>query len=103
MTIDEVAALPRLFRVTMPDDAMKPKAPQGRWVAFERTVTADAGKRVLVRAADGRIYFRKYKVLETGGRWAATPDNDSYPPLFSDTDGLMIMARMLYVETPDED
>lgn len=103
MTTDEVAALPRLFRLPMPDDAMKPKAPQGRWVAFEAATTAEAGRRVLVRAADGRMYFRKYKVLETGGRWAAVPDNDAYPPLYSDADGLQIVARMRYVETPDED
>lgn len=103
MTVEEVAALPRLFRVAMPDDAMKPKAPQGRWVAFEKAGSAEAGKRVLVRAKDGRLYFRKYKLLEAGGRWAAMPDNDSYPPLYSDTDGLQIVARMRYVETPDED
>lgn len=103
MTIEETAALPRLFRLPMPDDAMKPKAPMGRWVAFEVATTAEAGRRVLVRAGDGRVYFRKYKLLETGGRWAAMPDNDSYPPLYSDSDGLAVVARMLYVETPDED
>lgn len=103
MTIEEISALPRLFRLPMPDDAMKPKASMGRWVAFEVATIAEAGKRVLVRTGDGQIYFRKFKLLEAGGRWAAMPDNDSYPPLFSDVDGLTIVARMLYVETPDED
>lgn len=104
-TMDKIEAgdLPQRFRVKMPDNAMAPKAREGWWVAFERADLGEAGKRVLVRTRTGSVYCRRYTEPDSSGRWIAKPDNGDFQQFDSVEHGLTVVARMLYVETPDED
>lgn len=80
-----------LFWVSLPDDAMAPRAPAGKMICFDRRETARAGDGVLVRDRDGALYFRLYRAA-AGGRWTAAALNPSFEPLDSERDGLQVVA-----------
>lgn len=83
--------MPATFRVAAPDDAMSPRVRAGRVVEFEAASSAAFGDGVLVRASDGRLYFRLYAEAKRGG-WEARPLNDVYRTLTPEADGIVIVA-----------
>lgn len=80
-----------IFWTKLPDDSMAPRAPAGKLVCFDATMTAQPGDGVLVRDRTGGFYFRQYKA-GPAGRWAAHAINTAYEPLDSERDGLEVVA-----------
>lgn len=84
--------LPALFRAVIPDDAMGPEYPRGCIVNFSTTEGPPRARDlVLVRDADGGVYFREYQVGRAG-RWQAVALISGYQPLDSEADGLRVLA-----------
>lgn len=88
--------LPPLFRVAAPDDAMAPRVRAGQLVEFDRDAAPRPGDGVLVIDADGRPYFRVYR-LRRPGHWEAQALNDAYSPLDSQRDQLQVAGVLTAV------
>jgi hypothetical protein len=70
-----VPHLPSKFQVAVPDDAMAPRVPVGTNVEFDQTLTPQDGDGVLIRCADGEVYFRLYRDTFDGHFEAVALDN----------------------------
>ena len=86
-------ALPEVFTVALPDDAMAPDAPAGSVVTFAKASSAESGDGVLVKDKDGGLYFRQFRA-RTLTSWQAMAKNPDYLPLESEADGLGVVAVM---------
>jgi SOS-response transcriptional repressor LexA len=86
--------LPALFRVAAPDDSMAPRVRAGEIVEFSTTETPRPGDGVLVRTAQGGLYFRRYRQAH-GDAWEAYPVNEAYRTLASDRDELTLVAVLV--------
>jgi hypothetical protein len=91
--------LPRVFRLPIESAEMEPRVRRGAWVQFASHLADDAmpGDGVLVKDATGEMHFRVYKAGKPG-TWEAHAANDNFEPLFSDRDGLEILAVLTAVE-----
>lgn len=84
--------LPPFFRAVIPDDAMGAEFPRGCAVTFCTTEGPPRARDlVLVRDADGGVYFREYQTGR-GGRWQAVALLSGYQALDSEADGLEVLA-----------
>jgi hypothetical protein len=85
-------ALPELFCVTLPDDAMAPEFPKGCTVTFS---TSEGPPRprdaVLVRDGSGHLYFREFQ-QRTPSHFVAGATGGGLLPLDSQADGLEVVA-----------
>lgn len=89
----EIKTLPPSFDLEMPDDAMAPHTPRGMVLTWETGKPPEVGHGVIVRAADGRYYVRRYGELPSG-QWEAQARNDAFATLHSERDGLVVVATL---------
>jgi hypothetical protein len=89
-------ALPDVFRVEVPDDAMADRVLKGHLVKFDKTIAPRAGDGVLVEDAAGAWFFRQYSP-GAQGRFAAVAKNSAYQTLDSERDGLTVLAVLVGV------
>lgn len=89
----DLVTLPDTFRMSVPDDALAPDVSRGTALILERHDGGrlEPGDGVLVQAADGRRYLRRY-VETAGGGWIAQARNSAYATLDSTRDGLTVLA-----------
>lgn len=89
-------ALPDVFRVEVPDDAMADRVLKGHLVKFSTVVEPRAGDGVLVEDTMGTWYFRLYSP-GAQGRFSAVAKNPAYQTLDSERDGLTVLAVLVGV------
>lgn len=85
---------PPTFRVSMPDDSMLPRVRRGDVLEFDAREQPRTGDGVLVRDAQGNLYFRIYRQAKPG-QWEAHPVHTDYLPLHSERDGLTVVGVMI--------
>lgn len=97
MTTDD--ELPRTFRICIEDSSMAPKVKPGAWVHFNcrEVPTVRPGDGVLVRDSTGRPHFRIYRSGRPG-EFEAHAVNEHFQPLYSERDGLTVLAVLTAVE-----
>ena len=89
-------ALPEVFRVEVPDDAMADRVLKGHLVKFSTTAQPRAGDGVLVEDSAGTWFFRLYSP-GAQGRFSAVAKNPAYQTLDSERDGLTVLAVLVGV------
>lgn len=89
--------LPDQFWVELQDDAMAPFFLRGFKARFQRSATASPRDFVLVRDAEGHLYFRKMQEKRPG-HWSAVALGDGYDPLDSVRDGLVVVGVLVGVD-----
>lgn len=87
-------ALPEVFRVEVPDDAMADRVLKGHLVKFSTTIEPRAGDGVLVEDSTGAWFFRLYSP-GAQGRFSAVAKNPAYQTLDSERDGLRVLAVLI--------
>ena len=80
-----LAHLPRKFQVAARDDAMAPRVRRGTNIEFDRTLAPRDGDGVMVRRADGELYFRLYRDAGEGAFEAVALDSSDRHSSFSST------------------
>lgn len=94
-----ISALPKRFRLAMPDDAMAPDTPRGTVLVFSTAATPAFGHGVLVQDQAGLRHVRRY-AQGPAGRWRAEARNSAYLTLDS-ADGLQVLAVVVGRETSE--
>lgn len=89
--------LPRTFRICIEDSSMAPKVKPGAWVHFNSRESARPGDGVLVRDSTGQAHFRVYRTGRPGA-FEAHAENPNFQPLYSERDGLTVLAVLTAVE-----
>lgn len=84
------AALPKRFKLPMPDDAMAPDTPRGLVLHFSTEAAPVIGHGVLVQDAAGGRHVRRY-AQGLGDAWRAEARNSAYMTLHSDA-GVQLLA-----------
>lgn len=90
------SALPDVFRVEVPDDAMADRVMKGHLVRFDKRIDPRPGDGVLVADTSGAWYFRQYSP-GAQGRFSAVARNSAYQMLDSERDGLEVLAVLVGV------
>ena len=93
------AALPKRFRLPMPDDAMAPDTPRGTVLVFATDTVPAFGHGVLVQDQAGQRHVRRY-AQGPAGRWKAEARNTAYLTLDS-ADGLQVLAVVVARQTSE--
>lgn len=91
------ASLPPRFRLAVPDDALAPATPRGTVLIFSTTAQPTFGHGILVQAADGSRYVRRY-AQAPGGGWLAEARNSAYLDIPGDS-GASVVAVVIGRET----
>lgn len=99
ITMRESKELPATFRMPIENGEMSPRVKPGAWVQFSSVLAGEArpGDGVLVKDATGGIHFRVYRAGRPGV-WEAHSESPDYETLFSDRDGLQVVAVLTAVE-----
>lgn len=83
--------LPTSFCTSMPDTSMAPELRKGATLVFLTDCKPVPGDFVLLSDRHGHAYVREYRQTRPGS-WEAHAVNPSYLPMYSDRDGLRVMA-----------
>lgn len=92
----EKSALPAIFRVSAPDDAMADRVHRGWTLEFDSRLEARQDDGVLVEDAENNWFFRLYSAGQ-GEHFAALPLNRNYQPMDSQKHGLRVLGVLVGV------
>jgi len=87
--------LPPRFVLEVPDSSLAPNLPRGTSVVFECADRAEPGDCVLVKAASGTRYIRRY-AQGRDGQWLAQAIDPAFVTLQSGAHGLVVEAVMAW-------